>query len=849
MKTYLKVCDLLTTVTSKIIGTAMHTGVLMSDREKEGLFMGIKDRLPYAILIIFTSLMAFLIRIRPNESVFLNGFVRFGGNDPWYHLRNVESIIHNYPNMLWFDAYTNYPHGTRQVFAPLFDMALGTLIWILGLGNPDQELIHTVCAYYPAVLGSLVVIPTYFAAKHLFGKRTGMLAAFLIAIAPGQLMSRSILGFNDHHIAETLLTTFVAMFLIITLQKAKEHELTYASIKQDTSILKRILPYLIASGFALGAYTLAWNGAVFFSFVIGVYITLQHISDHLHGRSTEYLTIIGFPVFLITMIMILLVEDIGGTRAITLKGLIAGLVAIPFLTLLSNWIKTKKLNPNYYPASIALLFISFIFMAKYLSSSAYELITRIFSYFTQSGGGLTVAEASPLLSMSGQFSLAPLWYNFGAMGYISFIALAILIYKTFTQKNTPEKTFLLVWSLMIIWAMMQQNRFAYYYSVNAAILSAWIGIKVLDLTGWQNLIDSIRSKTFTAKNLKLMHILGAAFILLILIYPSCSLAMEQTRGTGGPNGYWIEATQWLRYNTPDPGLDYYESYERPETGESYEYPDTAYGVMSWWDYGHWIEVIGHRIPNANPFQQGIGGRRDSIEEENLPGASTFFTASSEEEATEVLEAVHPDPDKSGARYIVSDVEMATGKFYAMSAWTLDTDDYYVQVQADTGYMTVPGQRYYNSMEARLHIFDGNGLKQYRMVHESPIASTQETGYKNVYNVLFGGNVAEENSGYVKIFEYVKGATVTGKASASETVTISNTILTSQMRTFTYTQTTTAESDGTYSLTVPYSTTGPIEGETQFDTMPTGAYVISYGNTTQQVSVSETDVLNGNTIEV
>jgi len=28
-----------------------------------------------------------------------------------------------------------------------------------------------------------------------------------------------------------------------------------------------------------------------------------------------------------------------------------------------------------------------------------------------------------------------------------------------------------------------------------------------------------------------------------------------------------------------------------------------YGVLSWWDYGHWITTIGERIPNANPFQQ------------------------------------------------------------------------------------------------------------------------------------------------------------------------------------------------------------------------------------------------------
>lgn len=809
------------------------------------------SNLIYFIGIAISFLIAIYIRTVPKAGVFISEtFTRFGGNDPWYHLRNVESIVQNYPHMLWFDAHTQYPNGSNQVFAPLFDYFLSTVIWIIGLGNPDQNLINTICAYNPVILGALVIIPTYFVTKHLFDKRAALLAAFLIAIAPGQFLSRSIIGFNDHHIAETLLTTIIAMFMILTLKAAKNHEITFENIKnKDLNVHKMLFLYLILTGIALGAYSLAWIGAIFFSFVIGVYITIQYCEDHIRGKSTDYLAITGVVVFAVALIMVLVTPHVGNTKPLTTKGLVAGIVAFPILNLLSVALNKKNIKNSYYPLSIVLIFLIGIGMAKLLSESAYELIASVFSFFMRTGGGLTIAEASPLLSSGGAFTLQPLWYNFGTLGYISFFALAILIYKAFTKENTPDKTFLIVWTIMIIWAMLQQNRFAYYYSVNAAILSAWIGISILDLAGWKGLIENIKSKTFTASNIKAMHILSAIFIILIMIYPSYSIAMQQNQGTGGPNGYWIEATQWLRYNTPDPGLDYYESYERPETGESYEYPDTAYGVMSWWDYGHWIEVIGHRIPNANPFQQGIGGRRDSIEEENLPGASTFFTASSEEEATEVLEAVHPDPDKSGARYIVSDVEMATGKFYAMTAWTLDTDDYYVQVQADTGYMTVPGQRYYNSMEARLHIFDGNGLKQYRMVHESPIASTQETGYKNVYNVLFGGNVAEENSGYVKIFEYVKGATVTGKASAGETVTISNTILTSQMRTFTYTQTTTAESDGTYSLTAPYSTTGPIEGETQFDTMPTGAYVISYGNTTQQVSVSETDVLNGNTIEV
>ncbi|UGV40292.1 oligosaccharyl transferase, archaeosortase A system-associated [Methanococcoides orientis] len=809
----------------------------------------ITNSLPYIAGLIISFLIALYIRTIPKASVFLsNGFVRFGGNDPWYHLRNVESIVHNFPNILWFDAYTQYPNGTRQIFAPLFDLVLSSIIWFLGFGNPDQELIYRVCAYYPAFLGAIVVIPTYFVAKWLFDRRVGLLAALLIAIAPGQFLSRSMIGFNDHHIAETLLTTIVAMFLIMALKVSREHPFTFESIRAGNfGELRPALPYFILAGVSLGAYSLAWYGAIFFSFILGIYITVQHITDHMHNRSTDHLAVGGVILFGIALIMVLMVPNLS-SKGLLIKGLFAGIIAFPIFTLISIELNKRDLKKYYYPISIASLSIVAIMLAKILSPSIYGLIASLASYFMRTGGGLTIAEASPLLSSGGQFSLAPFWGNFTTLGYISLLAIIFLGYEAFKKNNTPERTFLLVWTFMIIWAMLQQNRFAYYYSVNAAILSAYIGIKVLELAGWKDFFEDIKLKDkFDVKSIKIWHVLSVLVIILVFMYPSYNMSMQQSQYTGGPNGYWIESTMWLNSNTPDPGLDYYESYEIPAKGESYQYPDTAYGVMSWWDYGHWIEVIGHRIPNANPFQQGVGGRRNSIEDENKPGASTFFTAQSEEEATAVLEAVHPDPEKAGARYIVSDVEMATGKFYAMAAWTLDTADYYIPVQTDQGMQTVPGPRYFNSMESRLHIFDARGLEQYRMVHESPAGNSAETGYKNIYNALFEGNIALENTGYVKVFEYVEGAQVVGEAPKGEDVTISVTILTNIGRTFVYSQS--SVSDGTYSFTVPYSTQGPIDGETQFDTMPVGPYKISYGTVQEEVDVSERDVLDGNVIEV
>ena len=102
----------------------------------------------------------------------------------------------------------------------------------------------------------------------------------------------------------------------------------------------------------------------------------------------------------------------------------------------------------------------------------------------------------------------------------------------------------------------------------------------------------------------------------------------------------------------------------PASGQ-YEYPDAAYGIMSWWDYGHLIETVGHRIPNANPFQQGIGSVTT-----NVPGSSPFFLAENESQAEKVLAELDLNRSRyMNTKYVMIDQPMATGKFHAMAAWS------------------------------------------------------------------------------------------------------------------------------------------------------------------------------------
>ncbi|WP_410507575.1 oligosaccharyl transferase, archaeosortase A system-associated [Methanosarcina hadiensis] len=827
----------------------------------------IKSSLPYTLAVAIIGFVSLLIRIRPYDYVFLSsGFVKFTSNDAWYHMRTLNVLLENYPHRMFFNPMTNYPAGSHIHFGPLYDQMMAITSLILGLGSPGQDLVNTVGAYFPAVLGALTVIPVYYIGKYLGGHKTGILAAILIAFAPGQFLQRSLLGFTDHHVAESLFSTLFMMFFMLAIITAKKKNLRFEHVTaKNFTVLKEPLIYSAIAGVMYSAYQLSWAGASLFLLVTLVYAVVQYILDSFNGESSDYLGFTGIVTFLVSAILILpfVHPDMGFSfyyyswfHVATAIGSIAGFAALSFI---QREFKNRNLKAYYYPLAILGLGILGLLAVRIVSPSVYSLIINApgMVFGVQTGGPSTIGEVSSMFFYGGSFTLLRAFNNFTASGFFASILGIIVLFVSVFRKAKPEKVLVLVWSLLMLFAIYGQNRFGYYYSVNVSLLSAYLGGLLLEKVKWNQLDEKFKATVKSPADfpgflrfVKIEQVLAVLAISVFLVYPAYGAALMQSNGSSDPDDTWIEACLWLKNYTPDPGMDYNAIYEAPEDGELFNYPDSAYGVMSWWDYGHYIETIGHRMPNANPFQAGIGGRRVSIDEPNMPGAATFLTAQSEEEATAVLEAIHPDPDKSGARYIVSDERMAVDIFGAMPEWTLDTEGYMAPFWTGSGYQYLPSERYFNSMESRLHILDGNGLKQYRLVHETWAYQTQgEVVYKQIYNFLYKSNIPEVDSGYVKIFEYVKGAKITGTASPNETVNINTTILTGQGRTFEYSQSTTSDAEGRYEFTVPYSTEGPIPGETQFDTAPAGAYVVSYGDTTREVRVSEEAVLNGEEVKV
>jgi oligosaccharyl transferase (archaeosortase A-associated) len=859
--------------------------------------------------LLAIMLFSFYLRaILPWNAVFTGNTVMFSSeSDAWYHMMLAKSTAMNLQRT-FYDPLTNFPYGTSIHFGPFVSWGITILSYIIGLGRPSMHTVDVVGAFWPAILGTLLVLPAYFIGKEIAGRGCGLIAAILIVILPGQLFSRTTLGFTDHHSSEILLSTLTMLFFILAFRTGRN--LSFSSIKKrDIKELKYPLMYSALAGITMGLYIDAWALGTMFEGILLIAIVIQSIVDHIRGRNAEYMGIIsGIALFIALLMVLPFANQSNGFNPVQYSSfqtiiLMLGVIFALVISALSCQIKKMGLNKYYFPGCIAgIAVLGFLILKVAEPQFMGALISALFSYLLpRTGGAATVAELSPIYSNNGIQGNFPGIFGISPF-YLALLGLALLVIRYVKQERLGD-LLVVAWSLFILIITLASNRSAYYYAVNVAILCAYLCAWVLDQIRFGALEDAMLRKAdqptkFLVTDLKFTHVLAIAAIILLLIFPSMSVSVLEAGYAGGPTPDWYRSCVWLMNNTPSPGMDIYTIYHRPASGQQYPYPDTAYGIMSWWDYGHLMETIGHRIPNANPFQEGIGNASAGI-----PGSSPYFLAESEEEAERVL--ANLDKNRSiylTTKYVMPDVEMAFGKFYAMTAWSkISFSRYAGGVYQQQGDKLVPIQLYlqpyFKTMVARLQLFDGSETPigdavaiAYRpmdlqdgtkvpVITDSPKISrnyTELEEYANAsrskgdlamvasrdqltpavplealkhYRLVHESETDVMANGlkWVKTFEHVPGAVVTGAAPAGSKVSIAVRIMTNSKRAFIYKQSNI--SNGHFTLVVPYSTEGPIASGTQFDTKPIGAYQLVVGDKAYEVKVPEEMVLSGGVIKV
>ncbi|ELY48423.1 oligosaccharyl transferase, archaeosortase A system-associated [Natronorubrum sulfidifaciens] len=712
---------------------------------------------------VIGAVMLFMFWVRTQaygRFVTEDGTPALGGVDSWYHWRTVEWTAENYPNTMPYEIWTGFPTGNYVgQFGTLFDQIIVTIAMIVGLGDPSTSTLYTVALLTVPAMAALVAIPVFSIGRRLGGTVGGLVSVVILALVPGSFLARTTVGQLQHHVAEVLFMAIAVLSMMVALRVAEREQPIYELVvDKDWETLREPAIYSVLAGIALSLYIWVWPPGVVLVGILAIFFTIQLCLEYLRGISPDHTAFVGaLSLGVTTLVTVVLIEEPG--TSVTSFGYIqpisAALVAggCLFMAWLARQWNNYDIDRRYYPGAVAGL-IGVAFLAMWLVlpdlfSTIVNNATRRVVPFGTTGTDLTISEAQPPADFTSH-----VFNEFGAAFYTMLAGLALLIARPFLGREyRAEYTLIIVWSAFLISMAATQLRFAYYLVlavavVNAVFVADIVRIFDLDIRGG---VDSLRQ----VETYQIIVLVLVVMLLFAPLLPPIASSTDTAWDRGervGPHQeamVWEESNHWLADNTPEPGdwggadnasdLEYYGTYDYPDGGD-HEYPVGAYGVMSWWDYGHLITTQAERIPHSNPFQQ------------NARSSSAFLTAESEQRGelildaiaagedprgtdvhtNEDLEAMAADPTHEEMRYVMIDYAMAGGKFPAITQWTgpeythyMTPEDYQPgqPLHSDELAETFGEMPYHDTMLSQLYFDDADGMEHYRVVHENEGAGT------------------------------------------------------------------------------------------------------------------------------
>jgi len=716
----------------------------------------------YHVPVLATVLTFMLwLRVRTYESFLVDGNVLFRGNDAYYHYRQVEYTVRHWPSTMPYDAWTRFPSGTSQgQFGTLFDQFMATVALIVGLGDPTSQQVAMVALFTPAVVGTAVAIPVYKLGTRFGGRGEGLFAVFLLSLLPGEFLRRGLVGFTDHHVAEVFMMTVTVLALVIALQITEREKPVYEqALDRDWQGMSEPIRWSAIAGFAFGLYMWVWPPAVVLAGIAGLFFLLALTVDYLRGRSPDHVALVGIVSMTVASIVVLVGIDSFGFDTTTLSLIqfvlpLAVAAGAAFMAGLARVWDANEIDTRGYPIAIAgVLAVVTLFVAVALPDLYANIANNIERtiLLDQSDTARTVGEAQSLLSR-GEAS-ERLFREYGMLFFTTVLGLVwMLAQSLFGREYESSSLFLVVWTVFLTLMAFTQIRFNYYLAVAVVVVNAWLFKQVADLVELPSLSDRLGEVT----GYQLITLLAVFTIVFVpLATPLAATTAWESSDNNGPgrSAVWTENGEWMQNNTPAPGqygdpdgepMEYYGTYPNGD----YDYPRGAYGVLSWWDYGHWITVQNERIPVANPFQQNARHASAFFQAQNESRASLYLKAlpsmdttdrglyeMSEEQLRSVIDDQTAAERDERVRYIMIDDQTAGRKFPPVTVWTGPGLSNYVKrseapysvvplaggqgqdQQRQVGQLPVRTDAYQQTMLSRLYFDDSNGLSHFRLVHE------------------------------------------------------------------------------------------------------------------------------------
>jgi dolichyl-diphosphooligosaccharide--protein glycosyltransferase len=402
----------------------------------------------------------------------------------------------------------------------------------------------------------------------------------------------------------------------------------------------------------------------------------------------------------------------------------------------------------------------------------------------------SVNESAPLFSSGRNFARVAI-LRLSCFVFVFPIAAGLLAWSSRRKSAAATAYMILGWAVALFAMTLVQKRFFNSSSVALALVMGWAACQ---------LYAAIKTSWCESQARK-----RAAFALVTMLCVGLLLpTLGAYQRAVSNHWYWfkgesirlhivharqraaIEAARWLREETP-PTSGWFDSKITPE-----------YGVLSPWEIGHIIEYEARRPTVADSFGDDLGA-------ENFAAARRYYS-SREKKAVKLLKRLR-------VRYVIAQQQPdylrmePTRESVAHAMYVLDGSEF------------TPGPDAPNAKPI-------DALRRHRLVYESPRLAFYPTA-----PIPF------------KIFEYVEGARLTGRAAPGETIHIAVQLHTSTLRDLVYEKTVISNEKGRYGARLPYANRGHSSA-----VRADSNYTISCRSQSAELVVDELAVREGRIVE-
>ncbi|PWR72921.1 oligosaccharyl transferase, archaeosortase A system-associated [Methanospirillum stamsii] len=805
--------------------------------------MNIKHNSLILFLLLLFSMIITLILHSQTYTLLTSGvFPQVLTPDPWYIIRQTELAAHSFPSYTWFDPFTGFPDGTIIYWGPFLPLLCGLLAQIPGSGNESAMILFV--SWIPVLTAMLTIPLAYWFGKEIKGEMCGIAAAFLMAVMPGSYLIRSMYGYVDHHIFESFFMLAYSLALVLFFNRIYGNN--------DTP---RIKPAVLGGGITglmLGLGMINAPTMILIAGITTIFVLFAAYQLINQGKNLlPFSILIGVSSCIGAVITQIFYTPDPAVQApfifnpVSLASVlfipaIAGFLFLGLQFLMKKYqVKHNRILPVTLLSVLTVIILAFLLLPGYANDLLNSIMGALNSVPTNYG----IAEYFPL-------SLDVAFFNYHLMLLMLIPGLLLLLISGI-RKQDSIAIYLILWTGVTGLLTITNTRYEILFAVPLALTTAyfldWLfhyERKIVDITT-ESLTEekSVQDKNWRER--------PTSLIAMVLLIGTCllSLCIGGMVATADYNYQpyvasedWVEGLLWMKTATPDPGVNYYQTYQ----SDTFTYPDSSYGVLSWWDYGHWITTIAHRMAVTNPFQANLDMGAQFFMDKKESGADTIATT-------------------NNIRYIITDADMLFDTMQMMmKVKSKDlTQSQYMGLISTTDPVTGKPvssigyrQAFYESMVTRLHVFDGSAVTGEEAKYEeegTPVPGTdmivifpggpdpeisesiirpiKDLDALQHYRLIWESNTSlsttdEHDIRKVKIYERVPGAIISGEG------TIELQLTTNRDRVFTYRQ---KSHNGTFTL--PYSTSG-----SSYPVQSTGPYRII--ETGEEIVVPEEMVMSG-----